>query len=111
MFSKLTSFFRLRKGRLTKFHSLVDELGAGRVQHPDAVSILSQALEFGADFAVDDPEPPGRLLDGFDAHFGKFIFLFSDAFFIFFYVRKLAAKASTPFCNMKEHGNDSVQCT
>lgn len=52
-----------RKGKLTNFHSLVDLLGhAGCLEHPDTVTILSRALEFGADFAVDDHRPPGRLL-------------------------------------------------
>ncbi|CAK9009524.1 unnamed protein product [Durusdinium trenchii] len=49
------------KGKLTNFHSLVDLLGhAGCLEHPDTVTILSRALEFGADFAVDDHRPPGR---------------------------------------------------
>jgi len=35
---------RLRKGRLTNFHSLVDSLGSG-CDHPDGLSILSGAVD------------------------------------------------------------------
>lgn len=48
-----------QKGRLTNFHRLVDRLGP-LCHHPDGLSILSGAVEAGADFAIDDPNLPGR---------------------------------------------------
>ena len=47
------------KGRMTFFHSLIDELGHKRaLQLPDAVDLVALALENGADYAIDDPDPP-----------------------------------------------------
>eukprot|EP00434_Breviolum_minutum_P011846 symbB.v1.2.010451.t1/scaffold669.1/size295035/2 len=48
-----------QKGRLTNLHSLVDDLRDASFT-PDGISILHNALTVGgADFAVDDPNPPG----------------------------------------------------
>lgn len=41
---------------MTTFHSLVDRMGPD-CGHPTGVAILSNAVESGADFAMDDPDP------------------------------------------------------
>ncbi|CAE7889103.1 unnamed protein product [Symbiodinium necroappetens] len=47
-------------GRVSTFHSLVQDLAvAGALDHPDGVDIVARALENGADYRIDDPEPPG----------------------------------------------------
>ena len=47
-------------GRASTFHLLVQDLAvAGTLDHPDGVDIVARALENGADYRIDDPEPPG----------------------------------------------------
>ena len=45
-------------GRASTFHLLVQDLAvAGTLDHPDGVDIVARALENGADYRIDDPEP------------------------------------------------------
>lgn len=50
------------KGRMTSFHDVIDSLGnaGAEFRSPAVISLLSRAVETGADWVIDDPNPPGR---------------------------------------------------